>query len=231
MPCGPKEKMKNIKRLKKFKREVKKLAQMDVKEAILKGMVFTHSQIKIRPRARLFAKFLIILTIAFLISEKGANLLTQKKADIKVNGQPILVAKDTRVQTEVDMVQTVEAKRSPFEFTRPVEGYVSQGFSGYHRANDIAADYNSPIHSLGSGTVEFAGQVYDGHGNMVIIDHGDGLKSTYAHMNKIYVGTGNVVSGNTVIGTIGLTGRTTGPHVHLEIIDNGTMVDPAAILP
>ncbi len=221
-----------IKRFKNFKREAKKLANMEVKEAIKLGASKLHTQVKIRPRARLFAKFLLVMTVAFLISGKGARVLAQKKADIKINGQAILVAKDSQPTTdEVDIVQTIEPKRSPFEFSKAVDGYISQDFSSYHRAIDIAAPFGSPIHPVGSGIIEFAGQVYDGHGNMVIIDHGDGLKSTYSHMDKIYVGVGNMVSAGTVIGTIGMTGRTTGPHVHLEIIDNGTMVDPAAILP
>jgi len=221
-----------IKRFKNFKREVKRLANMEVKEAIKLGASKLHTQIKIRPRARLFAKFLLVMTVAFLVSGKGARVLAQKKADIKINGQAILVAKDNQPATnEVDITQTIEPKRSPFEFSKVVDGSISQGFSFYHRANDIAAPFGSPINPVGSGIVEFAGQVYDGHGNMVIIDHGDGLKSTYSHMDKIYVGVGNMIGAGTVIGTIGMTGRTTGPHVHLEIIDNGTMVDPAAILP
>ncbi len=65
----------------------------------------------------------------------------------------------------------------------------------------------------------------------MIVDHGDGLKSLYAHMNRIDVGVGNMVNASMIIGTVGLTGRTTGPHVHIEIIDNGIQVDPASVLP
>ena len=89
----------------------------------------------------------------------------------------------------------------------------------------------SPIHPLGSGIVEFAGKLVDGKGNVVIVDHGDGLKSLYAHMGRIDVGVGNMVNSSMTIGTVGLTGHTTGPHVHLEIYDNSLMIDPASVLP
>lgn len=237
-----------IKQYLKFRRDLKKIrrlfisqkraARLKFKELGILGMLklghgFIHKQIQIRPRVRLFAKFIVILTLLFAVISPASRYLEQKKADIVIGGHRILVAApaDTKPVEQIDIDQTVSAHKSPFEFNRPVEGYISQGFSAYHRANDIAAPYGSPIHSVGEGTVIFAGMVYDGHGNMVIIDHGNGLKSTYAHMSKIYVGVGNHVDGTTVIGAIGLTGHTTGPHVHLEIIDNGTFVDPSGILP
>lgn len=232
----------------KLKRDIKKIRKLFVSQkratklkfkelgafGILKlSLEFTHKQIQIRPRARLFAKFVIILTLLLAVISPFSTYLDHKKADIVIGGHRILVAApaDTKPVEQIDIDQTVSAHKSPFEFSRPVEGYVSQGFNAYHRANDIAAPYGSPIHSVGEGTVIFAGMVYDGHGNMVIIDHGNGLESTYAHMSKISVGVGNHVDGTTVVGAIGMTGHTTGPHVHLEIIDNGTFVDPSGILP
>src|SRR3990167_3876854 len=140
-----------IKRFKNFKQEVKRLANMEVKKAIRLGASKLHTQVKIRPRARLFAKFLLVMTVAFLISGKGARVLAQKKADIKINGQAILVAKDNQPTTsEVDITQTIEPKRSPFEFSKAVDGYISKGFSFYHRAIDIAAPFGSPINPVGS---------------------------------------------------------------------------------
>src|SRR3989338_6115600 len=77
---------------------------------------------------------------------------------------------------------------------------------------------------LGRGQVEYTGYMVDGHGYTVVVDHGDGLKSLYAHMGKINVGTGNEVDSSTSVGSVGLTGRTTGAHLHLEINDNGIAV-------
>lgn len=205
---------------------------MEARETVRLGLLFTHTQIKIRPRARLFAKLIVVLALLFAVASPAADYLNARRADVVIGGQKILVAQalDSPVP-QIDIDQEISAHKSPFEFYKPADGYISQGFSFYHRANDIAAPLGTPIHSIGEGTVVFAGMVYDGHGNMVIIDHGDGLKSTYSHMGRIDVGVGNKVDGKTQIGTVGLTGRTTGAHVHMEIIDNDIYVDPSGILP
>ncbi|MBU2052114.1 M23 family metallopeptidase, partial [Patescibacteria group bacterium] len=70
-----------------------------------------------------------------------------------------------------------------------------------------------------------------GWGNTVVIDHGNGLKSRYAHMKKIMVIEGDQISKDQSVGTVGLTGWTTGPHLHLEIFQNGRAIDPASVLP
>ena len=228
--------MKKLKlKIKKLKRNLKTLARLEASLALKLAVKFLHFQLKIRPRARLFSKFILVLTIAFFASHQAVAYLKPKEAEIIINGQPILVAdikESTEPKTEAGINFAITSRRSPFEFRRPVEaGYLSQGYSSYHRANDIATDFGSPIHPLGPGIVEFAGRLVDGKGNVVIVDHGDGLKSLYAHMDKIDVGVGNMVNSEMTIGTVGLTGRTTGPHVHLEIYDNGVQIDPAAILP
>lgn len=219
----------------KLKAQVISTSQMEVKEALYLAFKFLHLQIKIRPRVRLISKFILILLAFLALSNKAVALFKAKEADIKINGQQVMVAEkrtNRNINEEVELKPTVVAKISPFEFNRPVEiGYISQGFAFYHRANDIATSLGVNIHPLGNGTVEFAGYLADGKGNVVVIDHGNDLKSLYAHMGRINVGVGNAVTKDATIGTVGLTGRTTGPHVHLEIIDNGTMVDPSGILP
>ena len=112
----------------------------------------------------------------------------------------------------------------------PIGGHISQGFRNYHRALDITSPLGTPIKPVGAGVVEFAGFTKDGKGNIVIVDHGDGLKTLYAHMGKIYVGVGNQVTTEDVLGTVGLTGRTTGPHVHFEVYDRGFAVNPQNLL-
>jgi murein DD-endopeptidase MepM/ murein hydrolase activator NlpD len=222
------------KRLKRnFKRTKRTLQALGAREALVIGLQFTHGQIIIRPRARLVTKLVVVLALLLAVASPLALYLEHRKADIKIGGHAILVAQEAPGPsgTETNIDQEVSAHKSPFEFSRPIEvGYISQGFSGYHPANDIAGPLGEPVHPIGVGTVEFAGMVYDGHGNMIIIDNGDGLKSTYSHLGTINVGVGNRVNGKTQIGTVGLTGRTTGPHVHMEIIDNGIFVDPSKIL-
>lgn len=199
-----------------------------------KSLKFVHGQLKIRPRLKLLVKLVPILFLAFIAASEAQARIKPHEAEIKINGKSILVAEEkTKPQddSEYEISHAVSARRSPFDLKKPVNGYISQGYHSYHRAFDIAADYNAPINSVGAGMVEFAGRVTDGKGAIVVVDHGDGLKSLYAHMNRINVGIGNTVSAETAIGTVGLTGRTTGPHVHLEIYDNGIQINPASVLP
>ena len=216
------------------------IANIDVSPAFIMlacmaklGFRFTYAQIKIRPRLRLAFKVILTLVAVFQLSNMALAALEPREAEIKINGKAILVAQDQAEnnEAEIEINQAYIAKLSPFEFRMPISGTLSQGYRGYHRANDIAAPFGTPIHPVGAGIVEFAGRVGDGKGNIVVIDHGDNLKSLYAHMGRIEVGVGNTVDTKTEIGTIGLTGRTTGPHVHLEIYDHDVLVNPASILP
>ncbi len=118
-------------------------------------------------------------------------------------------------------------------FTWPVKGVITQFASWYHMALDIAAPYGTPIVAAQSGTVtEVRVGSYDtGYGNNIWISNGEGLDTHYAHMKAVNVSVGEpVVGGKTVIGWIGLTGRTTGPHVHFEIRKNGVLVNPLPYL-
>jgi len=194
---------------------------------------FMYTQVKIRPRLKVAIITILSLIIIFQLSSEAVSALKPREAEIKINGKAILVAQDQgeTTQAEVEINQDLHAKLSPFEFRMPIPGVLSQGYAYYHRANDIAGPLGSPIYPVGAGVIEFAGRVFDGKGNIVVIDHGDGLKSLYAHMGKIEVGVGNTVDTKTAIGTVGLTGHTTGPHVHLEIYDHDVAVNPASVLP
>lgn len=219
--------------LKSLKKQALRLARLEAGLALNLAYRFMHDQVKIRPRIGLFVKVLVILAITFLATSQAVAYFKPKEAEIKINGQPILIAEaaDDKAQGEVEISTDIVSRRSPFEFQKPVSGYISQGYRSYHRALDITGNFNEPIKPLGAGVVEFTGFLADGKGNVVVVDHGDGLKSLYAHMNRIEVGVGNVINTNSTVGTVGLTGRTTGPHVHLEIYDNNVQVDPASVLP
>lgn len=94
-----------------------------------------------------------------------------------------------------------------------------------HKGIDIGAKTGTPIHAVRGGTVRVAGD-RGGYGNVVIIDHGEGLSTTYAHCNSLNVKTGQKVSANQVIATVGSTGNSTGPHLHFEVRQNGKAIDP-----
>lgn len=99
------------------------------------------------------------------------------------------------------------------------------GTQKFHTGVDIAAGTGSPIRATADGVVIYAGW-YGGYGEAVVIDHGNGLSSVYAHCSVIYVRKGeNVRQGQTIAG-VGSTGNATGPHLHFEVRENGTAIDP-----
>jgi murein DD-endopeptidase MepM/ murein hydrolase activator NlpD len=108
-------------------------------------------------------------------------------------------------------------------------GRITTRFSRWHAAVDIANRTGTPIYAVDSGTVEVAGW-YGWAGQAVIIDHGNGFESLYAHMNSIDVSAGQGVQRGQIIGGIGCTrgrgGRCTGPHLHLELYFQGRRVNP-----
>jgi murein DD-endopeptidase MepM/ murein hydrolase activator NlpD len=114
----------------------------------------------------------------------------------------------------------------------PVSGPVVSPFGmrwgRLHAGIDIAVGYGTPIQASASGTVIFAGWM-GGYGNFVIVDHGGGLSTGYAHQSSIAVGGGSVSQGQ-VIGYVGCTGHCFGPHLHFEVRINGNPVDPLGYL-
>jgi murein DD-endopeptidase MepM/ murein hydrolase activator NlpD len=104
-------------------------------------------------------------------------------------------------------------------------GEVSRSRSSSHTGLDMATSLGTPIYPIASGTVTFAG-LQGSYGNLVIVDHGDGVQSWYAHCNTINVEVGTEVTVDTNIATVGSTGNSTGPHLHLEIRVNGSAINP-----
>jgi murein DD-endopeptidase MepM/ murein hydrolase activator NlpD len=116
----------------------------------------------------------------------------------------------------------------------PLSGTITQFASWYHMALDIADPIGTPIVAAESGVVaRVSVGTYDyGYGNNVWLDNGSGLRTHYAHMEAVNVSAGqSVTAGKTVVGWIGMTGRTTGPHVHFEVEKNGVLVNPISYLP
>lgn len=101
------------------------------------------------------------------------------------------------------------------------------GASTYHGGLDIGAGMGASIVAAGAGDVIYAG-ANGGYGNCVMIDHGNGVVTVYAHMSSIGVGYGQYVTAGQYVGAVGSTGVSTGPHCHFEIRINGAQTDPAA---
>jgi len=151
-----------------------------------------------------------------------------------VTGQILIVPDGVKPSEQPFIKRQVFIAQGPIPvsgggYTFPVRGGISQFYSWYHPGIDITADIGTPIVAAHNGTVtEIHTGTYDGgYGNNVYISNGNGVVSHYAHMSGVNVGVGqSVVGGGTVIGWIGMTGRTTGPHVHFEIRVGGASVNP-----
>lgn len=107
-------------------------------------------------------------------------------------------------------------------------GYRSDPFTGkrtWHNGVDLAGREGSDIISVAGGVVTFAGERY-GYGNLVEVDHGDGLLTRYAHAKTVMTDVGDVVQKGQVLAAMGSTGRSTGPHVHFEVLQNGKSENP-----
>lgn len=111
----------------------------------------------------------------------------------------------------------------------PLHGPVTSEFGprwgGFHPGIDIALPTGTPIAAAKAGTVLFAGP-NDGYGNFVVIDHGNGVSTAYAHQSRVVVNEGDRVSQGQVIGFVGSTGFSTGPHLHFEVRVNGAPQNP-----
>ena len=128
----------------------------------------------------------------------------------------------------------------PSSFIAPAIGRISGIFGSQrilngikknpHGGLDIAAPIGTPISSTFSGTVVLAAKGLHYNGNIVIIGHGYGLKSMYLHMEDIYVKEGDLVTQGQAIGTIGMTGRVTGPHLHWNVYLNRIKINPQLLL-
>lgn len=108
----------------------------------------------------------------------------------------------------------------------PTVGYrITQYYTWKHHAVDIANKIGTPIYAADAGVIEYAGWG-KGYGNQIVIDHGGGKKTRYAHQSKFYVKKGDFVDKGQAIGAMGSTGWSTGPHLHFEVMINGVKYNP-----
>ena len=159
-------------------------------------------------------------------------------------GQRIFIPGATR-QLPVEMITPIEpaarlpSPPEPFEplrdrFLWPVSGSINSPFgprgSTFHDGIDIAATEGTAIRAIERGEVIYSDQL-KGYGNIIIIRHGEGLISVYAHNEANLARQGQTVARGEVIARVGSTGRVTGPHLHFEIRKNNTAQDPLRYLP
>jgi murein DD-endopeptidase MepM/ murein hydrolase activator NlpD len=124
--------------------------------------------------------------------------------------------------------------RSPLSMARPVRAPVTDRFgprgTRFHTGIDFPASYGARVRAARSGRVVFADWNHGGFGNLIRVAHGHGVKSWYAHLSSFRVRRGSRVNTGTVIGRVGSSGFSTGPHLHFEVRVRGAAVDPLSAL-
>jgi len=127
-------------------------------------------------------------------------------------------------------VIAVENSASPFQW--PLKSFgISQDFSAFHPAMDLTDPCGTPIYPIANGTVQWIKYDAFGYGYHLLVSHDNNVGSLYAHMAKIIVNEGQHVNKFTQLGEIGLTGHTTGCHVHVEVYVDGQATNPLDVLP
>lgn len=147
---------------------------------------------------------------------------------------------NTEAKLEEIVKEQIKIKSSTLDgvyfSVKPVTGTITSRFGAVedirdhaHKGMDIAAPNGTDIKAAADGTVTYAG-VMGGYGNLVIISHGNGIKTYYGHCSKIYVSVGEEVTAGDVIAAVGSTGYSTGNHLHFEIQKNGVQINPQKYL-
>ena len=122
------------------------------------------------------------------------------------------------------------AARGTGNFGWPVSGVITQKYWAFHLGIDIGAPIGTPVTAADSGFVTFAGMDTTGFGKMILIDHGNGFTTLYGHLDRFAVGVGDSVKKGQLIGRVGNTGRSTGPHLDFRIRQGGVWRNPFGFL-
>jgi len=164
----------------------------------------------------------------FPFNDIGDNLsLKVGQTLIVPNGAPEAAPKPRPVQYLAKSNVPSKPLVGSGQFAWPTSGEISQYFSWYHPAIDICNSAAPGIAAADSGKVTIAGWPdWSGYGNRILIDHGNGYQTLYAHLSAIYVSPGQYVSRGQIIGKMGSTGRSTGIHLHFEIMSSGVSQNP-----
>ena len=155
-------------------------------------------------------------------------------------GLATLTAKMGRLEEDMRAYETILRQRGYTPTVWPVDGTLEAGFGGrrnpfggsgyeFHSGQDIEAPWGAAVVAGASGSVSFVGW-QNGYGQLVILDHGGGLTTRYGHLSHIDVELGQVVSRAQLLGKVGSTGRSTGPHLHYEVRINDQPVNPLQYL-
>ena len=177
-----------------------------------------------------------------VVDTKGADGLKYVDAYItKIDGVVVeeTVLRDEVIKQPKTQLQRVGTKEAPAsvgtgKFVMPTSGTLTSNFGRRwgrsHEGIDVAAKTGTPIYAADNGIVTEAQYKNNGYGNFISIDHGNGYVTFYAHCSALFVSDGDVVAKGDLIGHVGNTGRSTGPHLHFEIRENGTAKNPLSYI-
>jgi murein DD-endopeptidase MepM/ murein hydrolase activator NlpD len=166
---------------------------------------------------------------ALLTTVRGGRREAQEDLDALERESAVLASRIRSVQSGGAGGGTPSASGFIWPVNGPITSPFGQRWGRLHAGVDIGAGFGTPIHAAASGTVIHAGWL-GGYGNLVVVDHGGGLSTAYAHQQRIYVGVGAAVGQGQVLGEVGSTGYSFGAHLHFEVRVNGSPVDPLGYL-
>jgi murein DD-endopeptidase MepM/ murein hydrolase activator NlpD len=166
---------------------------------------------------------------ALLTTVRGGRREAQEDLDALERESAVLASRIRSVQRGGAGGGAPSASGFIWPVNGPITSPFGQRWGRLHAGVDIGAGFGTPIHAAASGTVIHAGWL-GGYGNLVVVDHGGGLSTAYAHQQRIYVSVGAAVGQGQVLGEVGSTGYSFGAHLHFEVRVNGSPVDPLGYL-
>ena len=175
-----------------------------------------------------FLVFLMLPVIAvFLLTNVGIDVVSDRLVGQNSQAHTIQIKDPTTGKVVKEISPTVVW---PTKGTITLEFGESSLYQPFHTGIDIAGYLNDPVTPATDGRVIYAGEIFWGFGNHIIIDNGNNVTTVYAHLNKIYVYKGQEVTTDKVIGTQGQTGWATGIHLHFQVNVYGVPVNPRVFL-
>ena len=173
----------------------------------------------------------IVVMMSVMVQPIQAYTSLSSLADVQLNDKDF---GDPSLLKIVSLKDRESLKLSTFyQFPVSPEDFkgISTEFSRKHPGEDIRANLGAQVRAIQAGVVEDVSYEAGGYGNYVIIAHENGIKSLYAHMIRAKVKKGDVITSDTIIGFVGSTGRSTGPHIHFEVRAGDAFMNPVYMLP
>lgn len=195
-------------------------------------MLTTFIKLSQRYRLRLILRHITRKGHSLFGKIAGANLaFAMIASSILPTNMDLLTFEDVEIATPSGYVTITESEAQMQKPQIPASNVkLTQSYRLFHPAVDLAAPFGTEIRPILPGTVIHTQKSRFDYGNAIIVDHGNGITSLYAHLSKINVKMGDNVNNETVIGNMGSTGRSTGPHLHLEVRNNEKPINPASFV-